>query len=201
MKEVKGPVGEIQASDRLIYAVEQNKVNHRYYGLILPPPNALPTDPTPPLRQVLVPGNCNRYLAWGFADQSFRLGTYDTDKAVFVCEPNYLVGEVCFLMIPLLPLVQVLTCVCPNPRLVLTAGTSSVVCVWVYHKKVKQLHLRHSLYGHTDAVTCLAARCCSYSSYFPRLPPTSTLQSGLGHSCVRLQRQKCHYLGYLQVLL
>ena len=118
VKEVKGAVGEIQHSDRLIYAVEQNKV--------------------------LVPGNCNRYLAWGFADQSFRLGTYDTDKAVFVCEPNYLVGEV-------------LTCVCPNPRLVLTAGTSSVVCVWLYHKKLKQLHLKHSLYGHTDAVTCLAA--------------------------------------------
>ena len=30
--------------------------------------------------QVLVPGNCNRYLAWGFADQSFRLCAYDTDK-------------------------------------------------------------------------------------------------------------------------
>ena len=118
VKEVKGAVGEIQHSERLIYAVEQNKV--------------------------LVPGNCNRYLAWGFADQSFRLGTYDTDKAVFVCEPNYLVGEV-------------LTCVCPNPRLVLTAGTSSVVCVWLYHKKLKQLHLKHSLYGHTDTVTCLAA--------------------------------------------
>merc|ERR1719474_576733 len=118
VKELKGPVGEIQPSERLIYAVEQNKV--------------------------LVPGNSNRYLAWGFADQSFRLGTYDTDKAVFICEPNYLVGEV-------------LTCVCPNPKLVLTAGTSSVVSVWIYHKKLKQLHLKHSLYGHTDAVTCLAA--------------------------------------------
>jgi WD40 repeat protein len=118
VKELKGPVGEIQPSERMIYAVEQNKV--------------------------LVPGNSNRYLAWGFADQSFRLGTYDTDKAVFICEPNYLVGEV-------------LTCVCPNPKLVLTAGTSSVVCVWIYHKKLKQLHLKHSLYGHTDAVTCLAA--------------------------------------------
>ena len=85
VKEVKGPVGEIQQSERLIYAVEQHKV--------------------------LVPGNCNRYLAWGFADQSFRLCAYDTDKAIFVCEPNYLVGEV-------------LTCVCPNPRLVLTAGNS-----------------------------------------------------------------------------
>ena len=68
-----------------------------------------------------MPGNRNRYLAWGFADQSFRLCAYDTDKvgrqqklkpsliffspkAIFVCEPSYLVGEV-------------LTCVCPNPRL------------------------------------------------------------------------------------
>ena len=118
IKELKGPVGEILPTERLVYAVEQNKV--------------------------LVPGNSNRYLAWGFADQSFRLGNYDTDKAVFICEPNYLVGEV-------------LTCVCPNPKLVLTAGTSTVVCVWVYHKKLKQLHLQHSLYGHTDAVTCLAA--------------------------------------------
>ena len=136
VKELKGAVGEILHADRMIYAVEQNKV--------------------------LVPGNSNRYLAWGFADQSFRLGNYDTDKvvvvvspfvmmcfmsmfqAVFICEPNYLVGEV-------------LTCVCPNAKLVLTAGTSSVVSVWVYHKKQKQLHLKHSLYGHTDAVTCLAA--------------------------------------------
>ena len=50
-----------------------------------------------------------------------------------------------------------LTCVCPNPRLVLTAGTSTVVCVWLYDKRARQLRLAHSLYGHTEAVTCLAA--------------------------------------------
>ena len=119
IKELKGPVGQIQHCDgRLVYAVEQNKV--------------------------LVPGNSNRYLAWGFADQSFRLCNYESDKAVFICEPNYLIG-------------QVLTCVCPNPKLVLTAGTSSVVAVYEYHKKVKQLLIKKMLYGHTDAVTCLAA--------------------------------------------
>ena len=32
---------------------------------------------------------------------------------------------------------QVLTCVCPNAKVVLTAGTSSVVAVYEYHKKVK----------------------------------------------------------------
>ncbi len=55
VKELKGPVGQIQCSDnRIVYAVEQNKI--------------------------LVPGNSNRYLAWGYADQSFRLGNYESDK-------------------------------------------------------------------------------------------------------------------------
>ena len=73
IKELKGPVGQIKcASDRgnVVFAVEQNKV------------------------LVPSPGNSNRYLAWGYADQSFRLGNYDSDKAVFICEPNYLIGQV-----------------------------------------------------------------------------------------------------------
>ena len=94
--------------------------------------------------KVLVPGNSNRYLAWGYADQSFRLGNYESDKAVFICEPSYLIG-------------QVLTCVCPNSKEVMTAGTSSVVMVYDYNKKVKQLMIKKLLYGHTDAVICLAA--------------------------------------------
>jgi len=68
IKELKGPVGQIQHTDRMVYAVDQNKV--------------------------LVPGNSNRYLAWGYADQSFRLGNYESDKAIFVCEPSYLIGQV-----------------------------------------------------------------------------------------------------------
>ena len=119
IKELKGPVGQIQQTEsRVVLAVEQNKV--------------------------LVPGNSNRYLAWGYADQSFRLGNYDSDKAVFICEPSYLIG-------------QVLTSVCPNAREVITAGTSSVVMVYDYNKKVKQLMIKKLLYGHTDAVICLAA--------------------------------------------
>ncbi len=65
-------------------------------------------------------------------------------QAVFICEPNYLIGEV-------------LTCVCPNAKMVLTAGTSTVVAVYEYHKKARQLLIRKMLYGHTEAVTCLAA--------------------------------------------
>jgi WD repeat and FYVE domain-containing protein 3 len=44
----------------MILAVEQNK------ALMLPP--------------------YNKYVAWGFADHSLRIGNYDNDKPVFVCE-------------------------------------------------------------------------------------------------------------------
>ncbi|QQP38080.1 WD repeat and FYVE domain-containing protein, partial [Caligus rogercresseyi] len=117
IKELKGPVGQIVHGER-VYVVEHNKV--------------------------LVPGNLNRYLAWGNNDQSFRLCNYESDKAIFICEPNYLIG-------------QVLSCVMPNSKTVITAGTSSVIAVYEYLKKLRQLHIKKLLYGHTDAVTCLTA--------------------------------------------
>ncbi|XP_040570676.1 WD repeat and FYVE domain-containing protein 3 isoform X2 [Lepeophtheirus salmonis] len=117
IKELKGPVGQIVHGER-VYVVEHNKV--------------------------LVPGNLNRYLAWGNNDQSFRLCNYESDKAIFICEPNYLIG-------------QVLSCVMPNSKTVITAGTSSVIAVYEYLKKFRQLHIKKLLYGHTDAVTCLTA--------------------------------------------
>ena len=76
--------------------------------------------------KVLVPGSSNRYLAWGFPDQSFRLGNYESDKAVFICEPSYLIG-------------QVLTCVCPNSKLVISGSSDSVVRIWAFCKKAKQV--------------------------------------------------------------
>ena len=42
-------------------------------------------------------------------------------------------------------------------QVVLTAGTSSVVAVYEYNKVIRQLLIKKLLYGHTDAVTCLAA--------------------------------------------
>ena len=118
IKELKGPVGQVKsAQDGRVLAVEQNKV--------------------------LVPGSSNRYLAWGFPDQSFRLGNYESEKAVFICEPSYLIG-------------QVLTCVCPNSRVVMSGSSDGVVRMWTFCKKAKQLLITKLLYGHTDAVTCLA---------------------------------------------
>ena len=52
--ELKGSVGQILHGDKSVVAVEQNKV--------------------------LIPPAFNKYLAWGFADMSVRIGNYDSDK-------------------------------------------------------------------------------------------------------------------------
>ena len=52
--ELKTAVGQIIHTDRYVLAVEQNKV--------------------------LVPPNYSRYLAWGFADLSLRVGPYESEK-------------------------------------------------------------------------------------------------------------------------
>lgn len=85
---MKGPVGQILYTDKAILAVEQNKV--------------------------LMPPAYNKYVAWGFADHSLRVGNYDNDKAVFVCES---VAQSCG---------EILTCVCPSAKTIVTAGTSTV---------------------------------------------------------------------------
>jgi len=82
--ELKGPVGQILHIDKAVLAVEQNKT--------------------------LIPPAYNKYVAWGFADHSLRIGNYDSDKAIFV-------GEA---------MMQIVACVCPSSKLIVTAGTSSV---------------------------------------------------------------------------
>lgn len=58
VKELKGGVGQIIQNERgTLCAVEQNKI--------------------------LVPPSFGRYFAWGFADNSVRLGAHDTDKVPF----------------------------------------------------------------------------------------------------------------------
>uniref|UniRef100_A0A670KCI7 WD repeat and FYVE domain containing 3 n=1 Tax=Podarcis muralis TaxID=64176 RepID=A0A670KCI7_PODMU len=55
---------------------------------------------------------------------------------------------------------QVLSAICPNPKLVITGGTSTVVCVWemgTSKEKARTLTLKQALLGHTEAVTCLTA--------------------------------------------
>lgn len=121
VKELKEPVGQIVCTDKGILAVEQNKV--------------------------LIPPAWNKTFAWGYADLSCRLGTYESDKAVTVYECLSEWG-------------QILCAVCPNPKLVITGGTSTVVCVWemgTSKEKAKPLTLKQALLGHTDTVTCATA--------------------------------------------
>ncbi|XP_043271793.1 WD repeat and FYVE domain-containing protein 3 isoform X2 [Venturia canescens] len=117
IKELKGPVGQILHVDKAVLAVEQNKT--------------------------LIPPSFNKYVAWGFADHSLRIGNYDSDKAIFVCEAMMQSSG------------EIVACVCPSSKLIVTAGTSSVVTVWEYAKR--QLSIKQSLYGHIDAVTCLSS--------------------------------------------
>ena len=85
LTELKGPVGQILSVDKSMLAVEQNKV--------------------------LVPPTFSKYVAWGFADHSLRIGTYDSDKVLLVCEE---------------PFGEIVCCTCPSNRLIVTAGTSTV---------------------------------------------------------------------------
>ncbi|XP_073897949.1 WD repeat and FYVE domain-containing protein 3 isoform X4 [Castor canadensis] len=121
VKELKEPVGQIVCTDKGILAVEQNKV--------------------------LIPPTWNKTFAWGYADLSCRLGTYESDKAVIVYECLSEWG-------------QILCAICPNPKLVITGGTSTVVCVWemgTSKEKARTLMLKQALLGHTDTVTCATA--------------------------------------------
>ncbi|KAL7982124.1 hypothetical protein Chor_001181 [Crotalus horridus] len=106
VKELKELIGQIVCTDKGILAVEINKV--------------------------LFPPTWNKTLAWGYADLSCRLGTYESDKAMTVYECLSEWG-------------QVLCAICPNPKLVITGGISTVVCVWemgTSKEKAKMLTLK-----------------------------------------------------------
>ncbi|XP_042903173.1 WD repeat and FYVE domain-containing protein 3 isoform X2 [Parasteatoda tepidariorum] len=115
VKDVKGPVGHIVFHEKTLMAVEQHKV--------------------------LVPPLYSRYVAWGFADHSIRIGPYEMERALFVWEDT--------------PSGEILCCAAPNDKIIITAGTNSMVTVWHYDKK--KLTIKKNLYGHTEPITCLAA--------------------------------------------
>lgn len=65
--------------------------------------------------KALMPPNFNKTITWGFADHSLRLAQYETDKPIVVCESSsQSPGEI-------------VTCVCPTSKTVITAGTSTVI--------------------------------------------------------------------------
>ncbi|XP_043915423.1 WD repeat and FYVE domain-containing protein 3 [Protopterus annectens] len=97
--------------------------------------------------KVLIPPSWNKTFAWGYADLSCRLGAYDSDKVVTVYECLSEWG-------------QILCAICPSPKLVITGGTSTAICVWemgTSKEKARMLTLKQALLGHTDTITCLTA--------------------------------------------
>ncbi|CDQ88406.1 unnamed protein product, partial [Oncorhynchus mykiss] len=96
--------------------------------------------------RLLIPPLWNVYFSWGFPDNSCSFGHYTTEKTFAVCESMCDWGKM-------------LCAACPNQATIVTAGISSVVCVWdvsISKDKLTHMKLRQALYGHTDAVTCLA---------------------------------------------
>lgn len=121
IKELKGPVGQILQPDKTVFAVEQNKV--------------------------MMPPSYTKYIAWGFADHSLRIGLYDTDRASFVSEASAQNSR------------EILTCACPNAKMIVTAGTSSVVTIWKFDANRKSLAVKHSLHGHRRC-DLSSRKCC-----------------------------------------
>lgn len=91
VKELKLAVGQIVHTEKnSLLAVEQHKC--------------------------LLPPSYSRYVAWGFSDNSLRLGYYDSDRVLRTFEMIDTGGEI--------------LCACaPNERTVVIAGKSSVVQV------------------------------------------------------------------------
>ncbi|XP_049532447.1 WD repeat and FYVE domain-containing protein 3 isoform X2 [Anopheles darlingi] len=118
VKEIKGPVGQIILQDKNILAVEQNKI--------------------------LIPNAYNRYVSWGFADHSIRIGSYEADRASFIFENIDQCGEI-------------LASASPSVKQLILAGTSTVLLVYSIDIKSKKINLQQTLFGHKEAVTVLAS--------------------------------------------
>nr|KAF6277479.1 WDFY family member 4 [Myotis myotis] len=97
--------------------------------------------------KLLLPPAWSRTFCWGADDLSCCLGSYGSDKVLMTFENLAAWG-------------RCLCAVCPSPTTIVTSGDSSVVCVWelsMAKGRPSGLHLKQALYGHTQAVTCLAA--------------------------------------------
>ncbi|XP_072534107.1 WD repeat- and FYVE domain-containing protein 4 isoform X2 [Salminus brasiliensis] len=95
--------------------------------------------------KLLMPPLWNTYFCWGYYDNTCSFGNYTTEKGFAVWEGLSDWGEtVC--------------AACPNSNTLITAGSSTVVCVWevsISKDKLKHMKLKQALYGHTDTVTCV----------------------------------------------
>ena len=117
IKELKSHIGQIICTDKGLIVVEQNKF--------------------------LMPPSFQRYIAWGFADESIKIGYTDYEKS-YVTFENIQDGAI-------------FCCCSPDSKIIITGGTSCTINVWELSKlKSRRLQLKARLYGHLDTVTCMA---------------------------------------------
>lgn len=118
IRELKSQVGQIICTEKGILVVEQNKF--------------------------LMPPSYQRYIAWGYSDESIRIGYTDYERS-YVTFENIQDGAI-------------FTCCSPDSRVIVTAGASCVINVWELSKtmKMRRMQLKTRLYAHTDTVTCMA---------------------------------------------
>jgi len=118
IKELRSQVGQILCTD--------NK------GLIIAEQN-----------KFLMPPTYQRYISWGFSDESIKIGYTDYEKS-YVTFENIQDGAI-------------FCCCSPDSKIIITAGSSTTVNVWELNKlKQKRLQLKTHLYGHLDTITCMA---------------------------------------------
>jgi WD40 repeat protein len=96
--------------------------------------------------KILIPPNYTKYFAWHYDDHSARLCSVEQDKTLGVFEG--------------LQNGQILCAAAVNSNVIVTAGDSTVVCVWELRKEAREkgklsMQLTKVLYGHTDPVLCL----------------------------------------------
>ena len=90
-----------------------------------------------------MPPTFQRYISWGFSDESIKIGYTDNEKS-YISFENVQEGAI-------------FSCCSPDSKTIITAGTSTVINVWELNKhRQRRLLLKARLYGHLDTVTCMA---------------------------------------------
>ncbi|KAF7247392.1 WD repeat- and FYVE domain-containing protein 4 [Varanus komodoensis] len=151
-----GPVGHIVCTEKGVLAVGENKI--------------------------LLPPCWTRVFCWGFNDFTCCLASSGPDKNCTGFRKSQAIHPFLFLLRFLcfhgcfgeqkttvseatVDWAGCLCAVCPMPTLLITSGSSSVICAWelsVDKDRPACLSLKQLLFGHTRPVTCLAAS-ASYS--------------------------------------
>ncbi|KAG0419299.1 hypothetical protein HPB47_004226, partial [Ixodes persulcatus] len=132
LKELKGPVGQIIQHEKAVLAVEQNKV--------------------------LIGPLFNRYVAWGFADYSIRMGPYESERAAFVWEDVVTVWQFdkkkMSLKQNLHGHTEAVTCLAASrPYNLIVSGSRDYTCIlWDLSRLVFTRQLR----GHTAPIAAVA---------------------------------------------